>query len=200
MVPTQRARMTSLSCLSAALLLCLCLTGCEFWGTKSEPSSSSGTTGAAAAVKKKMAKAAIEGRSDSKLTGEATFTDTDQGVVVMVMVKNTPPGAHGVHIHETGDCSAPDAKSAGGHFNPGSHKHGGPTTPDHHAGDLGNMTVAADGTGKLSITSKDITVSEGATSIVNSSIVVHAMADDMKTDPAGNSGARIGCGVIKAAQ
>jgi superoxide dismutase, Cu-Zn family len=200
MVPSSRlARMASLCGLSAVALLSLSLAGCAFWSTNSEPSSTSGATGTASAIKKKMAKATIEGRSNSKVAGDALFTETDQGVVVTVLVRNAPPGSHGVHIHEKGDCSAADAASAGPHFNPTGHKHGGPTTAEHHAGDLGNMTVTADGIGKLSFTSKDITLSDGPNSIMNRSVVVHEKADDLKTDPAGNSGARIGCGVIKAA-
>ena len=91
------------------------------------------------------AHAAIEGRSGSTLTGTAEFTVHGGMLMITVNVKGAPPGIHAVHIHEKGDCSAPDAMSAGGHFNPGGHQHGAPDAKEHHAGDLGNMTVAGDG-------------------------------------------------------
>jgi Cu-Zn family superoxide dismutase len=147
----------------------------------------------------KTAKGKIEGKSGSKLTGEVTFTEADGAVKVMVHVMNAPPGKHAVHIHEKGDCSAPDAKSAGGHFNPGgAHKHGAPDAADHHPGDFGNMEVGADGHGTLQLTSKDITVKAGPSSVVGLAIIVHDKEDDMTTQPTGNAGDRIGCGVIQA--
>jgi Cu-Zn family superoxide dismutase len=104
---------------------------------------------------------------------------------------------HGVHIHETGDCSAPDAMSAGGHWNPMmAHMHGMPSATS-HIGDLGNMTVAADGTGTLTVT-KPAWAIGGAPEVnpVGKAIVVPAMVDDFTTQPTGNAGGRIGCGVI----
>ena len=157
------------------------------------------TIGAPAAAGGKTAKAAIEGRSGSKLTGEVTFVEADGVVKVMVHVMSAPPGKHAVHIHEKGDCSFPDAKSAGGHFNPGgAHKHGAPDAADHHPGDFGNMEVGADGHGMLQLTSKDITVKAGPNSVVGLAIIVHDKEDDMTTQPTGNAGDRIGCGVIQA--
>lgn len=145
-----------------------------------------------------MARASIEGRSGSSLSGTATFSETPEGVKVMVNVKGALPGQHAVHIHEKGDCSASDAMSAGGHFNPEpKHHHGGPNSPDHHPGDFGNMMVSADGTGKLELVTKDLTVAAGSHSLVGLSIIVHEKADDLKSDPSGNAGGRIGCGVIQ---
>src|SRR3989442_8537885 len=107
----------------------LAWTGCELFRERGQPA---GTT----------ARAAIEGRSNQKLTGEATFRDTPLGVSVLILVAGAPPGPHAVHIHETGDCSAPDASSAGGPFNPHAHHHGPPAAPHHHAGDAVNTGVA----------------------------------------------------------
>ena len=145
-----------------------------------------------------QAKATIEPRSGSNVRGWATFTDRSTGgVAVVVHVENATPGVHGIHIHEKGDCSAPDASSAGGHFNPGGMPHAGPTETHRHAGDLGNMTVEANGTGHLELVSDLLTVKPGPNSVVGKSIVLHEKADDLTSQPSGNSGARIGCGVIQ---
>jgi superoxide dismutase, Cu-Zn family len=144
------------------------------------------------------ATATLESKSKSKVTGTVTFTKVGDEVQVVADIENLSPGKHGFHIHEKGDCSAADASSAGGHFNPTHQHHGGPTSAEHHAGDLGNITADASGkahldwTGKLSLT--------GADSIIGKSVVVHEKEDDLKSDPAGNAGARIACGVIEAAK
>ena len=139
----------------------------------------------------------IEARSGSKLTGMATFAEIRDRVHVTVEIAGATPGEHGVHIHEKGDCSAPDASSAGPHFNPGGHFHGGPNAPMHHAGDFGNLTAGPDGKGKLTLVTHDISLKPGPRSVMGRAIVVHEMADDLKSQPAGNAGARIGCGVIR---
>jgi Cu-Zn family superoxide dismutase len=143
------------------------------------------------------ARAAIEARSGSGLSGTAIFTEKDGGVELVVDVAGAPPGPHAVHLHEKGDCSAPDATSAGGHFNPDNSPHGAPDAEHHHAGDFGNMTVGEDGKGHLAITTNRLTVKAGANSVVGHAIIVHASADDMTTQPTGNAGGRIGCGVVK---
>ena len=142
------------------------------------------------------ASAAIEGRSGSKLTGSAEFMMHGGMMMVTVTVKDAAPGVHAVHVHEKGDCSAPDATSAGGHFNPGGHQHGAPDAKEHHAGDLGNMTVGADGTGSIMVHSGDLSL-EGPNSVVGHAIIIHEKSDDFVTQPTGNAGGRIGCGVIK---
>jgi Cu-Zn family superoxide dismutase len=144
------------------------------------------------------ASAAIEGRSGSTLSGTAEFMSHGGMTMITVEVKGAPPGVHAVHIHEKGDCSAPDGSSAGGHFNPGSHQHGSPDAPEHHAGDLGNMTVGEDGTGSLMIHSGDLTIAPGPNSVVGRAIIIHEKSDDFVTQPTGNAGGRIGCGVIQA--
>ena len=142
------------------------------------------------------AQAAIEGRSGSTLTGTAEFSVHGGMLMITVNVKGAPAGVHAVHIHEKGDCSAPDAMSAGGHFNPGGHQHGAPDAKEHHAGDLGNMMVGADGTGSLMIHSGDLSVAGSDNSVVGHAIIVHEKADDFVTQPTGAAGGRIGCGVI----
>ena len=140
--------------------------------------------------------ATIEARSGSALQGEAMFTEVEGGVKIVVTVRGAPAGTHAVHIHEKGDCSAPDAKSAGPHFNPDGHSHGGPTDAQHHAGDLGNMEVGADGSGTVEITSSGLSLGDGPRSVVGRAVIVHEKADDFVTQPTGNAGGRIGCGAI----
>lgn len=142
------------------------------------------------------AMAQLESKSGSQVTGLVAFRQVGDDVLVTGMIKNLKPGKHGFHIHDKGDCSSPDAASAGAHFNPTNKHHGGPTTTEHHGGDLGNIEVDNSGIaqlnwkGKLSLSGKD--------SIIGKSVVVHEGEDDLKTDPAGNSGARVACGEIKS--
>jgi Cu-Zn family superoxide dismutase len=122
------------------------------------------------------------------------------GVRVVLDARGLPPGPKGVHIHTTGKCDAPGFASAGGHFNPDGKKHGLLAPDGAHAGDLPNITIAADGTGRLESMSERITFGEGANAVLRpegTALVVHGAADDFKTDPTGNSGARIACGVIR---
>src|SRR5262245_10730670 len=107
------------------------------------------------------ASATLEARSGSTVSGIAEFVMHDDEMMITVMLKEASPGQHAVHVHEKGDCSAPDASSAGGHFNPGGHQHGAPDAKEHHAGDFGNITIGADGTGKLMIHSHDLTLGSG---------------------------------------
>jgi Cu-Zn family superoxide dismutase len=144
------------------------------------------------------ATATLEPKSGSQVTGTVTFAMSGDEVQVVADVQNLKPGKHGFHIHEKGDCSSPDALSAGGHFNPMHQHHGGPHTAERHVGDFGNIEVDASGKGHLVWKGKlDLS---GPNSIIGKSVVVHEKADDLKTDPAGNSGARIACGVIEAAR
>jgi Cu-Zn family superoxide dismutase len=109
-----------------------------------------------------------------------------------------PNTAHGFHVHEIGDCSAPDASSAGGHFNPTSQPHGNPATPPHHAGDILNVTADSQGTANVNAKVEGVTLGDaGPSDIVGKAIVVHAKPDDYKTQPSGGSGDRIACGVIE---
>jgi Cu-Zn family superoxide dismutase len=134
-----------------------------------------------------------------KPVGSATFEPAQGGVRVRVTVSGLAPGAHGLHVHGAGACVGPDFKSAGGHFNPTGRKHGLLNPEGHHGGDLPNLEVAADGRGAATAVLGGVTLGEGAASLFHeggTSLVVHADPDDGKTDPAGNSGARIACGVV----
>lgn len=147
-----------------------------------------------------VATAVIEPRSGSKVTGTATFTATPDGVQVVVEVANATPGEHAVHAHEKGDCSAADAASAGPHFNPAGHPHGLPAQPadQRHLGDFGNLTADAAGTGRLAITVAGANLKDGDPhSYLGRAIIVHAAPDD-GSQPAGNAGGRVGCGVIES--
>jgi superoxide dismutase, Cu-Zn family len=120
------------------------------------------------------------------------------GVRVVADVHGVKAGQHGFHVHETGDCSAKDYKSAGGHYNPTGAVHACPPTDPHHAGDFGNITVGPDGNGHMEMTVTGLSL-EGANSVVGRAVILHAGTDDCKSQPAGNSGDRIACGVVQAA-
>jgi Cu-Zn family superoxide dismutase len=145
------------------------------------------------------AKAALVNAQGQKV-GEATLTETPQGVKIVLAVENLPPGGHAFHIHEKGACQGPDFKSAGGHFNPFHKQHGLKNPQGPHAGDLPNITVGSDGKAKVEVVANLVTLKEGQVNSLfqpgGTSLVIHADADDNVSDPAGNAGARIACGPI----
>jgi Cu-Zn family superoxide dismutase len=145
----------------------------------------------------KPSKAATTQPANNNITGKVTFTETDGKVTYVADIDGLSPGKHGFHIHAKGDLSAPDLSSAGGHFNPAKEKHGGPDTPHHHLGDLGNLTADDKGHAHVEGTLAGATLSEGDHSIVGKSVIVHMKEDDLATDPAGNSGGRAAGGVIE---
>ncbi len=138
------------------------------------------------------ARADLAPASGSAVSGTVTVTAVSGGVRLDVKASGLKPGVHGFHVHEVGDCSAPDASSAKGHFNPGGKPHGS------HAGDLADLTADATGAAALSVVMTGLTLDEGPTGIIDRAFVIHADPDDHVSQPAGNSGKRVACGVIKA--
>lgn len=145
----------------------------------------------------KAAVAELASASKSKVKGTIDFKEVDGGIEVIATIEGLKAGDHAYHVHEKGDCSAPDATSAGGHFNPSSHQHGSPDAAEHHEGDFGNLTAGKDGKASKTFVMKGITLADGPTSIVGKGFIIHEKADDFKTQPTGNAGSRVACGVIK---
>jgi Cu-Zn family superoxide dismutase len=145
------------------------------------------------------AKATLINNQGQKV-GEATLTETPQGVKIVMTVENLPPGDHAFHIHDKGACATPDFVSAGAHFNPFEKKHGLKNPAGPHAGDLPNISVGQDGKAKVETVATLVTLKEGQKNSLfqpgGTSLVIHAGPDDNVTDPAGNAGPRIACGPI----
>ena len=137
-----------------------------------------------------------------EVIGSASFWEDSSGVKIAAQVKGAPPGVHGFHIHAVGKCEPPAFTTASGHFNPGGKKHGMKSQDGPHAGDLPNIIVGADGGGRIEFTTRLVSLGTGPTSLFDadgSALVLHADPDDEKSDPTGNAGGRIGCGVIRKA-
>ena len=147
------------------------------------------------------AKATVKLEPTAKQTarGEVTFTAEAGGVHVVGSFSGLVFGEHGFHVHEKGDCSAPDGTSAGGHFNPATKPHAAREAADRHAGDLGNLKADPYGLARVDFVDATLSLS-GPNSIVGKAVIVHEKADDFKTQPTGNAGARFACGVIEAAK
>jgi Cu-Zn family superoxide dismutase len=164
----------SLACCSFAMLA-----GCQIF-----PDSPSATS-------------VIQSKSGSSINGSVNFSQSGKQVLVTGTFSGLKPNAeHGIHIHEKGDCSAPDATSAGGHYNPNNTQHGSHQHSMHHAGDMPNIVSDANGNAIYRATLNDFSLT-GDDSIIGRSVVVHRDPDDYKTQPAGNSGPRIGCGLLR---
>ncbi|MEO8004738.1 MAG: superoxide dismutase family protein [Betaproteobacteria bacterium] len=169
---------------SVSILVCSCalLTACG---------------GGSMFAKKQSATAIIAPTKGNSVSGIVNFTQKGDVVVVEAKINGLKPNSvHGIHVHEKGDCSAADASSAGGHFNPTASVHGGPAGGARHGGDLGNLTADENGYAQLTAEVADISLGIGQNSILKRAVIVHADEDDLKTQPTGHSGARVACGLI----
>ena len=160
-----------------------------------------GTWACASSRPDATALAIIEPKSGSNVSGQVVFTQLASGQTrVEATIRHATPGMHGFHIHEKGDCSAPDATSAGGHFNAAGNPHAGPADAKRHNGDFGNIEIGKDGQGRMNITTDMLTVLPGPNSVVGKAVIFHEKEDDLTTQPTGNAGGRIACGVIGVAK
>lgn len=145
------------------------------------------------------AKAVIYNQNGKKI-GVVKLTQSKKGVTLNIDVKKLSPGPHGFHFHEVAKCDGPDFKTAGGHFNPNHKEHGMQNQKGYHAGDLANLEVTENGKAKGMLFNDDVTLAAGENSLFHpggTSLIIHAGEDDYATDPSGNSGARIACGVVE---
>jgi Cu-Zn family superoxide dismutase len=147
-----------------------------------------------------MAMATLTPISGSTAMGTVHMQELPDGSVeVKVDLKNVPPGVHGFHIHEVGDCSD-NGNAAKAHFNPTMMPHGSPQDSSHHSGDFGNVTADANGEVNRTFTTRSVTVSPGTTSALGRAVILHANPDDLTSQPSGNAGARISCGIVQPHQ
>lgn len=144
----------------------------------------------------KKAVATIKAFKGNEIHGTVAFTQMADGVKIVANIEGLKPGKHGFHIHEFGECKG-DGESAGGHFNPTKHRHGGPDSIERHVGDLGNLEADSKGHAHYERIDKVIKL-DGENSVIGHSIIIHADEDDLKTQPTGASGAKIACGLIEA--
>ncbi|MDQ3116611.1 MAG: superoxide dismutase family protein [Verrucomicrobiota bacterium] len=156
-------------------------------------------TSSATAQEPTKAIAVLHPTKGSKVEGTVSFTKTGDGVKIVADFTGLTPGKHGFHIHEFGDCSSPDGNAAGGHFNPTNNPHAGHDAETRHAGDLGNIEADSSGKAHLELTDKTMMMS-GENSIIGRGFIVHEKADDLKTQPTGDAGGRVACGVIGIAK
>ena len=178
----------------AALVLACAAVGSRAQGPGAAPH------GMAAAVTRAVAVLHETKKASGEIHGKVTFTQTPHGVQIVADIHGLPPGEHGFHVHEFGDCSSDDALSAGGHFNPTGQPHAAPTAPMRHVGDLGNIKANDKGHATLDLIDPVLNF-HGPTTILGRSVIVHAKPDDLKTQqPPGAAGDRIACGVIGIAK
>ena len=176
------------------------LVGCAGEGDSHEPAASTESSAAQHPADGGVVEATAEIRptEGNSLTGAASFRSQGGSVVMTLALQNAPVGEHAFHLHQIGDCSAPDGTSAGGHWNPTGEEHGAWGSAPFHLGDVGNLVVGEDGSGSIELTTDLWSIGTGEDSdIVGRAVIVHAGADDFTTQPTGAAGGRIGCGVIE---
>lgn len=180
-------RMTPLLVITSIILLAGCTAG-----DGNHPASST------LAANGTRAHAVLASASSSHVSGKLAFVSTDHGVHITGRISGLKPDStHGFHIHANGDCGAPDASSAGGHFNPTRQPHGHPESGSHHAGDIPNQQANADGVATVDVVAKGIELGTGSDNdVLGRAVIVHAGPDDYSSQPSGDAGARIACGVI----
>lgn len=145
-------------------------------------------------------KVTLSAKSDSRVSGTATFTEINGKVTMVANISGLTPGEHAIHIHEKADCSAPDASSAGGHWNPTFKKHGKWGQDEYHKGDIGNFTADANGNGTITFSTDEwcLSCGDATRDITNKGLIVHKGSDDFITQPTGNAGGRVACaGIIR---
>lgn len=184
---------TALLAASAALVLAACASA----RSNDAPAP---TTAAAAASTAREATVVLAPASGSLVSGRLTAMPMGSGVHFTGEIGGLTPGStHAIHIHERGDCSAADASSAGGHFNPANQPHGQVGTATHHAGDMNNITANAQGVARIDAHAQGVTLGGGASNdVAGRAVIVHAQADDYRSQPSGDAGARVACGLIIA--
>ena len=168
----------------------LLVAACRAGGTSKDPSDLA-DEGSSSAI------ATFQGKSESRAAGTVTFTQQGSSVRAVAEVNSVTPGSHGIHVHEKGDCSAPDFSSAGGHWNPTGKHHGCPPLGERHPGDLGNIEVNENGLGRLEFTLEGVTLGAGPKSLLGKSVILHEGRDDCASQPSGESGGRLACAVIE---
>ncbi len=178
--------------LGALLLLSLTLFSCS----KNEVEQKEETV---ATKTMRTAVAQMNATTGNQANGTVTFTEVEGGIRVVAHFEGVPEGDHGFHIHENGDCSSGDGKSAGGHFNPAGNPHAGPSAEIRHIGDLGNITANAEGVAEKDFIDAVLSF-DAAQSIVGKGVILHAKADDLTSQPTGAAGARISCGSIEVVE
>jgi Cu-Zn family superoxide dismutase len=176
----------------------LAISACSSTPTKSAPPSSASTSTSTSTSTAKAAVVNLASASGSLVSGRLSVTPMGDGVHLTGEIGGfTPNSVHAIHIHEKGDCSAADASSAGGHFNPGGSPHGKVDSGAHHGGDMDNITANGEGVAKVSVHAAGVTLGGGAANdVAGKAVIVHAAPDDYKTQPTGNAGGRQACGVI----
>ena len=144
-----------------------------------------------------VAQAQLQSKAGMAVKGSVKFVELAGKTRVAAKLSGVPSGTHGFHLHEKGDCGDAAFANAGGHFNPAGAPHAGPDHSPRHAGDLGNVEVGADGSATIELDSELLTVAAGPNSVLGRAVVLHEKADDLKTQPTGDAGGRIACGVIE---